>query len=611
MGTRAVVTFLLATVIVLSAQAGEFEDLGVPVTKAGLMGYLVGPDEKGEMTKLYLNFNQDGAPLFLVQIDPDTGQFKQFNAPKGPGAWGFIVGPDKKIYLGTWKGGLILRFDPKHSDKGIEVVGKPSKTESYIWMYTIGKNHKLYGCTYPNAKLISYDPKRGEMADLGRMDPEEKYSRSVATGKNGWIYVGIGFARASIVAFDPRSGKHHTANPDEHVIKGVGSVWNARDGHAYGQIGQRFYRLVDGKAVEVKKGEALTGKPQQLKDGRILTKADLNGTYTLHNPRTDTSETKSFTYKCAGSRIFTVGEGPEGVIYGSSAMPLQMFLYDPRSSQMKNLGNPTSTTGEIYSFAHRQGELYMCAYPGSWLSIYDPGKAWNYGEKPENNPYGFGRVGDGHLRPRAMIVGGDGRIYIGSLPPYGELGGAMAVYDRKLNKVVENYRHLIPNQSIVALVWEPKSQWVFGGSSIAGGGGSHPTEKDAHLFAWDPVKKRKVIDIVPVPGRQAVISMAQAKGKVFTMLSGATLVVYDPDLKTIVHQADLKKMGKPREISLQLFKDGLVYGLTDQYIFAINPETYAIREIAKSPYHPIGCGWAITDTGIYFGSSVNLMRYRW
>jgi len=80
------------------------------------MGCIVGPDGRGGEA-LYFNLNQTGGKLFLVQVDPETGQARQFNAPQGPGAWAFITGPDDRIYLGTWDGGLILRFDPKQPDQ--------------------------------------------------------------------------------------------------------------------------------------------------------------------------------------------------------------------------------------------------------------------------------------------------------------------------------------------------------------------------------------------------------------------------------------------------------------------------------------------------------------
>ncbi|MBI2949874.1 MAG: hypothetical protein HYY23_19760 [Verrucomicrobia bacterium] len=122
--------------------AGRFESLGIPVRKGGLMGCLVGPDGRGGEA-LYFNFNQAGAPLFLVQVDPETGRARQFAAPQGPGAWAFAVGPDEMIYLGTWSGALILRFDPHQPDKGLEVLGKPSASEDYLWQFDVGKDRKL------------------------------------------------------------------------------------------------------------------------------------------------------------------------------------------------------------------------------------------------------------------------------------------------------------------------------------------------------------------------------------------------------------------------------------------------------------------------------------
>ncbi len=591
----------------MSCHAGTFEDLGVPVVKAGLMGAIVGPDDKGEMTKLYFNFNQSGAPLFLVQVDPVTGETRQFTAPQGPGAWGFIVGPDKRIYLGTWDGGLILRFDPAQPNRGIELVGRPSQTETYIWMYTVGHDGKLYGCTYGNAKLISYDPQTGEMTDLGRMDPTEEYSRSVATGADGWIYTGIGMARGSIVGYNPATGEHRLAIPAEHIIQGCGYVWTGTDGNAYGGLGNHTYKFMGGVGTETK--QTVGAAPQKLRDGRLLGASNLNGWYELTDPATGRTERKTFKYAGAGSAPFFVGEGPGGVIYGSTAMPLELFWYDPATGRTENPGNPTPVGGEIYSFAHLEGKLYLCAYPGSWLSIYDPTRPWHYGTKPEDNPYGFGDIGDGHLRPRAMIVGRDKRLYIGSLPPYGQLGGAMGIYDPAQNKVVENYRNLIPNQAIVALVQEETTGLIFGGSSISGGGGSHPTETSAHLFAWDPLKREKVNDFVPLEGCGSVISLAQARGRIFALLSGPTLVVYNIARDQVEAIRDVK-LGWPMEVSLQLWKDGLIYGLTNRCLFTLNPDTFEMKELAAPP-GDIHCGWAITDTGIYFGSGVHLMRYRW
>ena len=76
------------------------------------------------------------------------------------------------------------------------------------------------------------------------------------------------------------------------------------------------------------------------------------------------------------------------------------------------------------------GKLYLCYYGGAMMNLYDPAKPfWKFGTGADCNPISFGGVGDGHLRPRAMIRGPGGLIYIGSEPPYGQLGGALGVWD--------------------------------------------------------------------------------------------------------------------------------------------------------------------------------------
>jgi len=582
----------------------------VPVLRAGYMGCLIGPDPTGAKEWLYFNFNQEGAPLFLVAVDPDTGEWRQIDAPEGPGAWGFHLGPDNRIYLGTWSGGLILRYDPAHPEKGIEKIGKPSPTEDYIWMYATGTDGKIYGCTYPQAKLISYDPKTGQMEDLGRMDETQMYSRSVAASKNGKIYVGIGAARANVVAYDPKTRQHRTILPERYQKEGDwGSVYTGRDGNVYAHVSGQWFRADEEVLTPIPESEWPGEKPRQLRDGRALVRADNRG-FALLDPQTGKEKEYRFQYKGAGSGIFMVTVGPGGKIYGSTAMPLEMFVYDPKSGQMEDLGNPTPVGGEIYSMGTLGGLLYVCAYPGSWLSVYDPQRPWSYGTKPDSNPRGIGNIGDGHLRPGAMVVGPDRRIYIGSMPPYGQLGGAMGVYDPKQDKVVENYRNLIPNQSIYALAYEPKSGLLFGGSSIVGGGGSTPTEKDAHLFAWDTRKKEKVIDLVPVPGDGTIVALACAQGRVFAVSLGSnTLTVYDPEKRKIVHQARMP-FDATLDASLGFHqRDGKLYGLTGSAIYSIDPKSYTVGKVAEYK-KGISRGFALTEEALYFGSGVQLVRYR-
>lgn len=594
------------------AQAGTFEDLGVPVTKAMLMATAVGPDATGKKDLLYFDFAQTGATLLLVVVDPDTGEAKQYKSPIGAGAWALIRGPDDCMYLGTWDGGYILKFDPKQAGKGIQVVGKPSQTETYIWQYAVGKDGKLYGCTYGQAKLISYDPKTGKMEDLGRMDETQMYTRSIACGPNGKIYTGVGFGKANVVVYDPATRQHKSILPEPYRKETVASVHQGADGNVYARCGNQTFRIDDETMVPIPADKVVSPQGLVLRDGRTVTVGEVTAssvTFTVAAPSRERQRVITFNYQGDGSIVFVVGVGPENKVYGSTAMPLEMFVYDPTTQQSKHLGNPTVVNGEIYSFVTLRDKLYVCAYPGSYLSVYDPKKPFKFGTNPGDNPRGYGYVGDGHLRPRAMILGPDEKIYIGSLPPYGQLGGAMGVFDPVAEKVVENYRNLIPNQSIVALAYEPQSGLVFGGSSIAGGGGAVPSEKEAYFFAWDSKAKKKVIDFVPVAGDTAIVAMAAAVGKIFAVSRPSnTLFVYDPAQQKIVHTAKIE-FGAVHDISLGLHKSGLLYGLAGNAVFTVDPRTYAVNKVAEYA-GGITCGFALTDDAIYFGSGARLVRWR-
>ena len=629
---------MIVTTVSLSAMAAEtkspFEMLGVPVVKAGLMGTLVGPGPTDGAERIYFNFRQDGGKLFLVAVDPATGTSQQFQSPVGSGAWGFIVGPDNKIYLGTHEGpdpgdsGQILVFDPKQPEKNIQVVGRPSPTETYIWMYTLGRDGKLYGCTYPNAKLVSYDPKTGELADLGVMDETQKYTRSICTGPDGKIYVGVGFGRGNVVVYDPASKTHKAILPDEYrkdPAQTVAEVYAGVDGNVYiramkmtvlngdpqnGEMTrpESVVLVVKGDTLEETASPAAAKSQLTLKDGRVVRSPSLDGTYELVSPDGTVAKC-SFTYKGAGSGIFMVANGPLGRIYGGTAMPCEMFWFDPATGKTENPGNPAEVGGEIYSMLDHHGALYVCAYPGSFLAKWDPTKPWNYGRAPENNPRGFGPLGPGHLRPRAMIHGPGENLYIGSYPEYGRHGGSLGVWDPAQDRLIENYHPLIKNQAIVSLVFDPETGLVFGGSSTSGGGGTNPVEPEAKFFAFDPVKKGLAFEHVPFPGEQGIRTLVRVDRKIFGIAGSDKLFVYDIDAKQFIHRASLG-VGSVLDCSMGLWQDGNLYGLSNTQVFCLDPKIYQTTTLAIYD-GKIECGFAMDTHGIYFADRATLMRYNW
>ncbi|MBI3848746.1 MAG: hypothetical protein HY298_00435 [Verrucomicrobia bacterium] len=597
--------FLCLVTCLAAAQSdgGKFESVGIPVRKGGLMGCIVGPDGKGGEV-LYFNFNQLSGLLFLVQVNPDTGEARQFNAPQGPGAWALIKGPDDKIYLGTWDGALMLRFDPKQPEKGLVVVGKPSPTEDYLWQYDIGKDGKLYACTYPQAKLVSFDPRTDVMEDLGRMHPTEMYARSLAVGASGKVYVAIGTEKGDLVMFDPATRKHQSILPDNlRAAKGATgvSVWRGADGQAYAQIDSKQARLDDEQVVVVTNAPGKA--PMKLRDGREVVEFG-RGTFSLKDPPSGKVTERTFKYAGNGDLIFVLGVGPSNCVYGSTAMPLEVFRYDPGANRSDALG--AMPGGEVYSMLEDRHKLYLCYYGGSVMNLFDPAKPfWKFGSGADCNPISFGGVGDGHLRPRAMIRGPDDLIYVGSEPPYGQLGGALGVWDPRQNKTVENYRHIVTNQSIVSLAWETKSGLIFGGSAIVGGGGARPSEKEAKFFAFDPKQKRKVFETALVPGATKYPATFATHGKVFATV-GDKLFEFDPQAMKVVRTITLP--GGQLDISLGQHRNGKLIGLTTKGVYVLDPDRGKLVHTGDAPVK-VNCGFALVDDAVYFGSKAELWRY--
>lgn len=618
-----IVSILLILAAGLAADQGKFVDLGIPVLRAAVYTRTLGPDEHGEMTRIYAIFTQDAAPVFLVQIDPDTGTSKQFNAPIGTHPWGLVVGPDNCVYIGTAgdeaQGGLLLRFDPAHPEKGVVNLGKMAASETYVWALARGEEDGcIYGCSYGNGKVTAYDTRTGKFRDYGQMKPGQQYTRPIVVGKDGWVYTAAGTTEPDYIALDPRTGEHGSSRPaglagtpvPELAQGGWGVFRKGTDGHAYQRDNGKWYRLIGGKAQPIAETEPPPAAVMRLKDGRELARVIAEGDWTLRDPASGKETSGRFKYRGAGMRPFVLGQGPDGKIYGSTILPLWLFRADPITGKSEVLGKSSHAGGELYSMLPLDGILWMFAYPEAYVSSYDPKRPWNFGDNPENNPRNFGPMGDGHLRPRALILGPGKKFYVGSFAPYGELGGAMGVFDPALGKPVESCRNLIPNQSISALAYDPKSNLVFGGSDVAGGGGTSPSESQALFFVWDPVAKKLIETAALVKGDTGTAAMTVAGGQVFVVtLPSNTLSVWDIAQKQVIDRRPID-CGTMVEISMGTHTDGMVYGLTKKGVMRVDPKTHEITVAGE--YAPgINAGWVMNADGIYFASGVHLIRWEW
>ena len=601
-----ILTFFILIPVLRTSFAQK--DLGVPVSEPIIWGAYAGPGKTGILDTIYLSFSQYNAPLFLLAVNPDTGQMRQFNGPLSSemGSWGFTVDHENRIYLGSYYNAHLLRFDPrteKWEDLGRPAGGK----ESFICALTTAPDGKIWGGTYPSAKLFSYDPKTGVTENFDRMDPDQFYCYPTAS-EDGLIYCAIQFEKIDIVVFDPEKKTRTSLILRESRKPGRVTLVKGKDGRIYSKLStsDQWFLIEEGKRLAEVSSSGVPFVSKALPDGRVFSFIE-NNILRIENPVTRERKEIPLQYEAAGAYIFVVGTGPDGKIYGSSMLPLRLFVYDPEKDSLTNLGRASLWPGEVYSLGSLDGKLYLCSYPGARLSVYDPKRPLRFGGEEDANPRDLGPMGEELYRPRAMIAGPHGKVFIGGYPDYGLLGGAIGIYDPKKNEK-RVYRHIIQNQSIASLAFIEKFDLIAGGSSIRGGTGTRAIEKEAKLMLWDPKEEKKIFEVVPVPKAKTILSLAvTAEGLLYGITDNEKVFVFEPEKKEISKIFDLG-FEEPREISLQLGPDLRLYGLAKEAIFFIDPRNDQVSLVTK-PSVPIHSGMAMLGRKIYFGSDANLYEF--
>jgi outer membrane protein assembly factor BamB len=579
----------LLAAVAYAQTGGGFELLGRYKGLGALVASAVGPGAALGSERLYVSYLYLDHTIDVVGVDPDSGEFQVFPNPAAGeyGARCMVAGPDGNMYLGTLPGAHFLKLDTKAGT--LIDLGRPSSTEQYIWDVAFGSDDRLYGATYPQSKLVRYDPATGKLEDLGRMDSKEQYAHYVAGSSDGFMYIGIGTSKANIAAYEIRTGEHREILPADAQVVGQAKVYRAQDGSVYGSVGARCFRLSGWTATEAKAGPP--GQSQnRLRDGRSVE--------VLRNVvKTGTSEHR---YEYAGNDLplFRVGLGPDGALYGSSVLPIHLVKLDARGTlnELGDLGG-----GEIYSFLSRKDRLLLAAYAGvAPLMALNAAAPFSV-----ENPALVNFAGsDSGWRPQALINGPGAKVYIGSVAGYGKLGGPLSVWDPEQG-TVQQYPHLIPDQSVVSLaVWKDR---LVGGTTVAGGGGSYATQKEARLFLWNPATRQKEFDAVAVPGEKSITDLIAAPNGLVYGIAGSELFLFDPKSRTFKDRKELPFRSAIYN-SVALGPDGRIWGLTADGIFAIDTRTDTVELIAKAPQKITG-GFALQGNAVYFICGPAVYRY--
>jgi hypothetical protein len=253
------------------------------------------------------------------------------------------------------------------------------------------------------------------------------------------------------------------------------------------------------------------------------------------------------------------------------------------------------------------GRIYLASYPAANLSVYDPGQPYHYGTTEQDNPQHLGRMDDVSYRPRSALAGPQGKVWTASVPDYGMWGGPLAWYDPATGEK-NSCRNIAGEASCYTLAHLERQSLIAVGTTISAGSGAKAKVEQAVLILWDYEKEEKVWEGTLEHSLSAISSLlTHDDGRLFGTAVGSefkTIFVFDPETREFTDLIEIPD-GHPRDHGLQHGPDGLIYGMTSNVVYTLDPQSLKTDIVVNAPGEFQVVGPIIGDT-IYFGKNHRL-----
>lgn len=602
------------------------------------------PVDMGEAVKIPLSqgasFGQraDGTNEMYVFVAGSPGTFYAVEAENGkrifsqeiPGAdvvTAVMTAPDGQVYFAGPRN--MYNYDP--NTRTVKDLGANPTGSSTIWELEASKDGKIYGATYPNSKVFEYDIASGIYKDLGTMVEGQQYARGIGVTED-YVYVGVG-TTAALVRYDRKSGeKVNLPIPNEGksviiadiqiyggkllVRSGTSELFvieQATNKHirtlAYDSLvsppsphntdliyykkGTSFYSY-NLKMDENKLIEGVPALPSTafknyawvtLKEGpeagqTVLTAMAAYTETMFYNPVSGSFRMITPDVDAKGVEVQSLEQGPDGKLY-IGGFQRGLSIFDPSTEQYETTLPAFHQTEGMSTYNHK---MYFGTYGGAVIYRFDPSKPLDYRNGAAGgNPDMVYDIGDEQDRPFVMEEG-DGKLYIGTIPGYGQLGGALTVLEEDASGKVKAkvHRNIVQDQSIIGLAYRDGK--VYGGTSISGGGGSQPSAAEAKWFVWDAKTETKIGEYsLSIPGLSRAPKMiGDLSWGPDGLLWGAAdvdglIFAIDPDNGQVVKSKRLSPEANTgsvwRPFYLRWGSDGMLYTTAGRQLTAVDPVT--------------------------------------
>lgn len=592
------------------AEAGEFEDLGIPIKTTNVSIRAVTLSGNGEARAWGTVSGDDVRELLGFELT--TGKTTRVDLlPYGKSNLQIALAKNGCIYIYTGNPGRFLKYNPESRE--LSDLGVPNAATRY-WLggdHAISPDEVFYIGTYPDARLVAVEMQTDTVRDLGRLtdDERQRYIINPAVSDDNIVYAPVGLHHRELWAVNPKDGKKQQILPKK-LTKGQGAptVWTGEDGQVYGRIGgTQFLCKPDG--IEIRDTAAPREYPQRTAAGDVQVQGvDEKSRLVL---KSSTGETRyvQTDFEGTGETIFSLGDVADGWLFGSAIKPGKSFALNLETGEIRDLGLITRGRIQVYDFLNHEKGLFAASYTGGHLELIEVDDAFK-GKSGEP----IIQLSSRHAqeRPTQLLVGPDGGVYTVTTPVKGHFGGALVRIDPD-NLSTKVWRHLIPDQSLMSLAPVEQTGELVIASDVRGGTGTKPVAKEGCIFLWDPEKEAVVFKAKPVPGAKQYGTVVAGRNGLIYGLAQKYYYVFDPIKRETVHVGTLPSGGVrfPGLHPAPVGPDGLIYGIARGAIIAIDPRDNSATVIAEHDSLRSGHGLYVTDDKVlYYGAGANLMRYQ-
>lgn len=573
-------------------------DLGAQVVNSATRGVAFGRGADQHRVYAVFDGNTDQAARLGV-VDANTATVVATHSlPGSINGWAATTASDGSIFLGTNSNAGLYRYSPAAGT--LTNLGRVAAGETYVWTLDAGTDGSVYAGTYPTAKLVKWEPGAGFATISWRPSswPDFAYVRALAyDAANHVTYLSVGVENTRLARFDNSTGAVHELLPDVFRNRGQLANMEFTGGRLFagGRVlsiteqpsgmvtvtqdaiigggrlspaaparGSNVYLVRDNQLIRydlaartvTPVGHATGFEVRKLGWVRLADQAAYPGE-TLIGFGNVLGEPWLFRYNPASGRftqaevtgarpttpneIRSLATGPDGKIYSGGHLSGGVGVYSPFAGDGNDLRPEQQFVGisQPEGILTHAGKMYFGTYTGAHVYEYDPSRPWDRdrgGTNPRELPLNLAGLAVAQDRPFALAAG-DGKLFVGTIPTYGKLGGGLGVYDLTGDRVLARHVNLVPDQSITALAYH--GGLLYGGTGIAGGIGVEPTQNEAKLFAYDPATQAKVAEYaLPVRGLSEITALLAVDGQIWGFAEG-WLFVFDPATRRFVHHSQV------------------------------------------------------------------------